>query len=152
MEIEVIVKKKIEVRFLSVRAGVRYWEDAEVNGIEDVDGDLIPFRKGNNWCPVINLSEGKIVDWPKGTTASIHYKVCDQCSWALLNGFKNLIINQEDQYVPSILCPEDEGFGDYIIMEVDAYGVINKFNKNRVMELAVSFNNETLDDYNRQNS
>lgn len=30
---------------LKVEAGVRYWEDATVNGIEDVDGALIPCKK-----------------------------------------------------------------------------------------------------------
>jgi hypothetical protein len=29
---------------LHVKAGVRYWEDATVNGEEDTDGSFIPFR------------------------------------------------------------------------------------------------------------
>ena len=62
---------------LRVSAGVRYWEDASVNGVEDTDGTLIPFRKGDLWCPIIDLETGQIYDWPAGANAYIHYKVCD---------------------------------------------------------------------------
>ena len=30
-------KKEIDVRYLKVDAGVRYWEDADVNGEPDID-------------------------------------------------------------------------------------------------------------------
>ena len=30
-------KKEIDVRYLKVDAGVRYWEDADVNGVPDID-------------------------------------------------------------------------------------------------------------------
>ena len=29
-----------------------------------------------------------------------------------------------DGYVPSIMCPEGEGYGDYVIMEIDGDGRI----------------------------
>ena len=63
--------------YLEVEAEVRYWEDATVNGQEDADGTLIPFKFGTLWTPVIRLSDGKVMSWPEGTTADIHYKVCD---------------------------------------------------------------------------
>lgn len=37
-EIEVIEKRKVQVRWLEARCSVRYWEDATVNGLADVDG------------------------------------------------------------------------------------------------------------------
>ncbi len=33
------------VKYLKVNAHVRHWESADVNGMEDVDGTLVPFRK-----------------------------------------------------------------------------------------------------------
>lgn len=63
--------------YIEVEAEVRYWEDASVNGQEDTDGKLMPFRFGKKWCPIIRLDDGYIIGWPKGMTADVHYKVCD---------------------------------------------------------------------------
>ena len=63
-------------KFIEVEAGVRYWEDASINGVEDTDGK-VPFRKGDAWCPVIELQTGQVQNWPVGVEANIHYKVCD---------------------------------------------------------------------------
>ena len=64
---------------LLVSAEVRYWEDAEINGTGDTeDGTLIPLKVGNLWKPSIELETGRVLEWPQGTTADIHYKVCDQ--------------------------------------------------------------------------
>lgn len=51
------------MKTLIVEAGVRYWEDATVNGVEDSDGTLIPFRAGGNWCPIIDIGTGRVLDW-----------------------------------------------------------------------------------------
>mgnify|MGYP000150305495 CR=1 FL=1 len=61
------VEKEIEIRFLKVKCGVRYWEDGKVNGVEDTGGDLIPLREGDYWCPLIEVDTGIIQDWAKGT-------------------------------------------------------------------------------------
>ncbi len=63
--------------FIEVCADVRYWYDATVNGAEDTNGTLIPFRKGNSWGAVIRLADGQVMNWPEGMEADIHYKVCD---------------------------------------------------------------------------
>lgn len=128
--------KSVPVKFIRARCGVRYWEDATVNGVEDADGSRIPCRKGtaadnNNlgggdWCPTIDLESGKIVGWPEGTTASIHYKVCDDGDYALLDAEQN-VVAEIHGYVPSLMCPELEGFGDYVIMEIGADGAIAKW-------------------------
>jgi hypothetical protein len=114
-----------EVSYLLVNAEVRYWEDASVNGVEDSAGDLIPMRNGDIWEPVIELKTGEILDWPVGTTADIHYKVCDAGEYWLLGPGSERIAKYDDHYVPDILCPKESGHGDYIIMKVDGAGKID---------------------------
>lgn len=111
---------------LIVDAGVRYWEDSTVNGQVDADGGLIPFRVSDRWCPVIELATGKILDWPSGTTASIHYKVCDDGEYWLGNAAGLKTVKWKGSYVPCrLLCVGDFGYGDYIILTVDGDGIIN---------------------------
>ena len=95
-----------------------------MDGVEDEQGDLIPCREGDIWKPIINVDSGKILNWTQGVTAEVHYKVCDQCSWELLDESGNVIKSVKDEYVPDTLCPKEEGYGDYIIMDVDANGMI----------------------------
>lgn len=123
VSIHINVKKEVPVKYLHANCGVRYWEDANVNGIEDTDGTLIPCRDGDLWCPVIDLDTGKIEGWPEGTTASIHYKVCDNGIYTLLNANREKVTSI-DGYVPSMLCPKDNCYGDYIIMDIGHDGVI----------------------------
>jgi hypothetical protein len=122
-------------RYLEVDAEVRYWEDATINGSEDSEGTLIPFKNGDLWQPVIDLQEGKIVDWPEGTTADIHYKVCDQGEYWLLNEQKQRIAKWSGYYVPdAFLCQGGSGYGDYIIMNVNADGSIKSYEKPEIVE------------------
>ena len=118
--------KTVVVVFLQVSAGVRYWEDASVNGVDDSDGALIPFRNGDRWEPSIDLDAGLIANWPKGTTADIHYKVCDDGKYSLLS-HDGKIVKQIEGYVPDIMCPKEQGYGDYIIMKVNEEGKIEGF-------------------------
>jgi hypothetical protein len=115
--------KTVEARYLKVEAGVRYWEDASVNDTEDEDGSLIPFRSGDYWCPTIDLDAGVVEDWPADTTASIHYKVCDDGRYVLLDEGREEIVALNG-YVPSILSPGGNGYGDYVIMQIDENGHI----------------------------
>lgn len=112
-------------RFIEVRAAVRYWEDAAVNGQEDRDGTLIPCRKGNSWAPVIDLATGRILNWPVGTEAKIHYKVCDAGEYWLLDAAKRRIAKWGGHYVPGdILCVGSSGHGDDIIFKVGVEGIV----------------------------
>lgn len=121
---------------MEVFAAVRYWEDSEINGIEDTeDGDNIPCKNGENWCPVINIDTGVIENWEKGKIADIHYKVVDRCSFGILDDKGEVIFKQENDYVPSILCPKENGYGDYIIMDISEDGVIQDWNKHELLEL-----------------
>lgn len=123
IQIPVTKLQTVTPQYLVVEANVRYWEDATVNGIEDIDGSLIPCRQGDIWKPSIDLTNGKIIDWTEGTTAYIHYKVCDEGKYFIQTDGPEL--KWKGNYVPeSFLCHGGAGFGDYIILNVDEQGYI----------------------------
>lgn len=117
------VSVEIPVRYLHARCNVRFWEDAEVDGVEDTEGKLIPCRKGDNWDVIIDLETGIIENWKKGIKAKVHYKVCDAGVYTLLNENREEV-SEINGYVPRIMSPGDNGYGDYVIMEIDSDGKI----------------------------
>ena len=119
----VIIEKEVQLKTLKVKANVRYWEDSEVNKTEDTNGELIPCREGDCWCPVIDIDTGIITNWEKGMIANIHYKVCDRCSYEVIDSEGN-VVEEDENYVPRTLCPKENGYGDYIIMDIDENGLI----------------------------
>lgn len=123
LEISVPNEVKSPVKFLKAECDVRYWEDAKVNGVEDEDGSRIPCREGDCWKPLIDLETGVIQNWREGTEAEIHYKVCDAGFYTLLNQDGAPVV-MTDGYVPSMLSPNENGYGDYVIMKVDDAGRI----------------------------
>lgn len=129
MKTTILVEKEIEITTLLVSAGVRYWESATVNGFFDEDGDLIPCRIGDRWCPEIDIDTGIIRNWTQGVKAEIYYKVCDDGSYYLKdkNGL-SFAMSIENDYVPRIMCPKENGHGDYIIMDIDENGQIQNWN------------------------
>lgn len=149
------IKKPIdfEAKYLKVDAGVRYWNDARVNGVEDTDCEVtedaptIPcaeyigeqkrvlYGADWRWRPVIDIDSGKIINWKQGVTADIHYKVCDDGVYTVTDQEGNEIVTLEG-YVPEIMCPADEGYGDYIIMDVDENGIIEGWDKRKISEFA----------------
>ena len=126
---KVIIDKPVEVNFtrLKISIGVRHWEYARVNGEEDTNGDYIPLRDGDNWCPIINIDTGMIENWEKGKTAEVHYKCCDDGEYWLIadDGFE---LKYPKYHVPKILDLTGEGFGDYVIMNIDSQGEICNWN------------------------
>jgi hypothetical protein len=110
---------------LLVSAEVRYWEDAEINGVQDTEeGDNIPLKVGILWEPRIELETGRVIDWPQGTTADIHYKVCDQGEYWLEDA-EGKRLKWKGYYVPNdLLAIGDNGYGDYIILKISAEGII----------------------------
>lgn len=122
----ITVTKEVEVNFLIVNANVRYWEDATVNGQEYEEGTLVPCRNGDSWSLTIDLETGIISNWPIGTTADIHFKVCD-CGTYQLADADGKIVKEINGYVPSVMCPGGQGYGDYIIMKIDAGGKIENW-------------------------
>lgn len=125
MKAKFTVTKEFDIEYLFVEAGVRYWEDAIIDGIPDNDGN-IPCRDGDCWKPLININTGKIVNWTQGVKASIHYKVCDNGTYKLLDINMELIKKIRD-YVPKMLSPKVEGWGDYITMDIDSDGQISNW-------------------------
>lgn len=155
MKITINKPTDFEAKFLKVDAGVRYWEDAKVNGVRDIDlyesngvgKPLMPcvvqIKEEPNecihsdhycWKPLIDIETGQIVNWTKGTIANVHYKVCDDFQCKILDADKNVITSYEG-YVPDVMCPADEGYGDYIIMDIDENGFIQGWNKVLIRKL-----------------
>lgn len=136
MKAEIKIKKEVTLATIEARAEVRYWENTEVDGKPDTkDGDNIPCKDGDCWCPIIDIETGTITNWEKGKTAEIHYKVVDCCSWKIMSENDGCVSSVEGNYVPSILCPKEPGYGDYIIMDIDENGVIQKWDKCEILEL-----------------
>ena len=118
------------MKFLKAVFNPRDWEDAIVNGIVDEDGDLIPFRNGESVEFIIDLENGCIKDWPSGINANIHYKVCDQGEYLILDHNMNALYQYKSSYVPDeYLCHGDNGYGDYIIMNINEDGLIENYSK-----------------------
>jgi hypothetical protein len=125
---KITIKKEVNAKYIAVAAGVRYWEDATINGVQDVDGKM-PCRSSNSWCPVIDVETGKIDLWTTGVTANISYKVSDQCSFNLLDENFEILWEGESGYVPKILSPAGQGYGDYIYMSINQEGFIEDWGK-----------------------
>lgn len=144
---KVSVKKVVEVdaKYLVVNAGVRYWEDGDVNGTEDISYEeqekgatphmpnAVKVGDEYRWVITIDLDNGSILDWPKGVEARVHYKVCDDGIYTLCDENQEVIVEKEC-YVPKILAFGDRGaygYGDYIIFSVSPDGVINEWDHNK---------------------
>jgi hypothetical protein len=128
VKFEIEKMQSVEVTHLLAEMGVRYWEDGVVNGEpDDEDNPQIPLRSGGVWRLRIDLATGKIDDWPDGVTASVHYKVCDDGFYSLLDQDGRVVAEKSD-YVPAMLCPAGRGWGYYVIMDIGADGVICDWN------------------------
>jgi hypothetical protein len=126
MKVKLKIEKEYDIKTLKVNAGVRYWEDAYVNGIQDTEnGDNIPCKVGNMWCPEIDIESGNILNWKPGIKAHINYKVCDCLGFEILDDNDEIVLSSDDGYVPSTLSPAANGYGDYIKMKIDEFGKID---------------------------
>lgn len=119
----------VGLHFLEVAARVRYWEDATVNGVEDSAGTLIPFRSGDLWHITIRVADGQLIGWPSGTTADVHFKVCDAGEYWLLDEQRRRVRKWSGDYVPdAYLTPRGQsGWGDYVILKINPDGRINQW-------------------------
>lgn len=134
METSIYIQKTVNIKKLYVKTYPRYVQDASVNGYRDLENDpKMPFVKLDDkineyfWEVNIDIDKGQIIDWPQGTTASIHYKVCDEGFYEIFDEQGEKLGNYEG-YVPHIMCPKEEGYGDYIIMDIDENGFIQDWN------------------------
>lgn len=127
MKFEVLKKVEVELKYLRADFEPRYFEDSTVNGVEDVNGDLMPGANKGVIIWKIDITNGKIINWDIGKTAKIHYKVCDQGEYHLLDENEDEILKSNGYYVPNSMCPDGNGYGDYIIMKIDNNGIIEDF-------------------------
>ena len=132
MKATIKVEQEVDIKKLEIRADVRYWEDAVINGEPDEDGTLTPCREGNLWCPVIDIESGVILNWQQGVKADIHFKVCDSGSYYLVDAHDKRVLSREDDYVPNSLVPGS--YGDYIVMQIDETGKITNWPANPSFE------------------
>lgn len=133
-------------KILKISAGVRYYEDATINGVDDISYEeqkqgiqprvpcVVEDLNEKNiedkwkWCPEIDAETGVVLNWTKGVKANIHYKVCDECEIEYFVDGEFVCDNDGYFYCPDFLCPDDEGYGDYIIMTINEEGQIADWN------------------------
>lgn len=112
----------------------RYWEDAAINNIKDVDGTSVPGREKNGrllW--IIEIESGKIINWVPEITANTYYKVCDDGHYTLFSS-NGKCMYYHYAYVPSCLS-DGKGYGDYVIMSINEQGYIKDWNKSLVYQM-----------------
>ena len=133
---------------IKVNAVVRYPEDATVNKVEENnDNPTMPFltlRKfeKTNWSGIgtytaeewhwefeIDAMTGIIKNWPLDKEAISSYKVCDECGIEYYEDDKLVCTNDGAYYVPKFLCPDDEGYVDYMDMTINNKGQILNWSK-----------------------
>ena len=130
MKLELTIKKEFDVKYLAVTAGIRYAEDVSVDGErleEDSDLSQIPCHDGEYWQVIIDVDNGIIANWPKGQSVDVYAKVRDDGTYSILDKNKQVIKTLDQSYVPDCLAIEDSGYGDYIIMKIDANGKIQNW-------------------------
>ena len=143
-----------DVKYLRIDVGPRYWEDASIKFEDKWEDDIeyneqkkgekpkMPFAvyceecakrcKGDSyrWQITIDLENVKVLEWPQGVEARVFYKVCDDGTYYLLDGDKN-VLKEVNCYVPDMLSYIDNGYGDYIDMYVDGEGYLKGFPKEK---------------------
>lgn len=118
-----------DLKYLKIDARVRFWEDAEVNGSRDTStGDNIPCKESESWKPIIDVENGKIMNWTEGIEAKVFYKVCDDADYKLLTENKKEIQSYTSSYVPPFLDIDAKGYGDYIRLTISEEGYISNWN------------------------
>jgi len=127
MKVNLKIEKEYDVKYLAVTAGIRYAEDVEVNGKMCNELSEIPGNDGEYWQIMINVEMGIIENWPIGKTAKLFAKVCDDGSYSILDADRRVIKTLEDSYVPDCLAIGDNGYGDYLILQIDEYGKIENW-------------------------
>ena len=92
--------------------------------------ETIETRK--DWCPVIDVNEGKVLDWPENFVLVTHFKVCDQGVYVYSNAdeSKQIVSTDCDEYyVPNWLEDFDNGYGDYMYIQINGDGSIENWDK-----------------------
>jgi len=154
------IKRKMiveqDIRYLVATMGVRYWQDCEystdgenwidpcVDDTEEESENMkqltpcivnidIGYRPSDYWQIIIDLEEGKVLNWKEGFYLRTHYKVCDDGKYVFEDENFNTIVDitneYEQYYVPDFLALEDSGYGDYVYLNIDGNGNIEHFDR-----------------------
>lgn len=158
----ITVKKKVEKEYeldkVIVKAGVRYWCDCEYsedNGehwVEAEDDDEatdeamkahIPFivkedigyKPSDYWNIVIDINSGKVLGWPEGFCIRTHFKICDDGLYQVVAKDGTIVwdsIESGYYYVPNFLEIGDDGWGDYMYLDIDGEGNIKDWKEEAI--------------------
>lgn len=158
MEIEITTKVKKEIKYLGATMGVRYWCDCEYSTdgenwidpcVEDTEEESenmkkmtplvvnkdIGYRPSDYWEIVIDIDNGRVLNWPENFWLKTHYKVCDDGEYVFLDKEGKEVVNitkeYEQYYVPDFLALEDSGYGDYVYLNIDNEGNIEHADRMR---------------------
>lgn len=152
MKINILQEKEVNVKFIGCDIGL----GENINGFE-IFGDIkedeeIPFIEKilcgvyeYRWRPIIDIDEGKILDWPSNLKMDVMCKTVDDNILYILDENKQPIswyddrdkdiVEYYDGYVPEILDTDGDGYGDYIQLHIDENGYIKDFNKEDIFEI-----------------
>lgn len=171
MKITRAIKAEQDIRYLHATMGVRYWVDcdySEDNGntwnknFDDTDEESERIKKltpcvvhkdigygdSDYFEIIIDLNEGKVLNWKEGFCLRTSYKVCDDGEYVFLDENMNEVINitkEYDQwYVPDFLALEDDGYGDYVYLNINCDGTIDNADimRERIERFFVNTNND----------
>lgn len=128
MIVEMKTTKSIKVTHVRIQVPDRH-EDMSPN---------FPFLERKVWSPTIELSTGRIVDWPHGLKFKLYLKVCDSGRYHLMDD--GVIIKTIFDYVPDFIPNK---WGDYLDFDIDENGVIlNWDTPDSIIEMIEEYLNE----------
>jgi hypothetical protein len=132
----------VEITQLRISCHPRYWQDTIINDLDDRFGVLVPGRVDDRWEATFDIDKGKILNWPKEMTASIYYYFEDCGVYELIDSIGEIFYSTDNQLVPRLLCPKRNGYGDYIIMDIDGDGNVADWDFTNLSEhlLAIIYN------------
>lgn len=82
-----------------------------------------------HWQIMIDIDNGKVLDWPKDLCLRTGFKICDDGEYVFTDENDKEIVNitkeYDQRYVPDFLSLEDEGYGDYIYININGDGSID---------------------------
>lgn len=131
MKVSATAQQEIDVKFAQCFIAPRYFEDAIVDGVDDDEQnpqipEMYTIDGIRYWCPIINIETGEIINWKQGVTAFVHYKSCDE-NYIRFSDDDDNTVQIYSGYVPKLLDPTNDGYGDYVIMHIDENGFIEDF-------------------------
>ena len=119
----------------------RYFEDCDVNGVQDDPDNPTVCGYDKNLNAVvwdININTGKISNW-NGQRVDTYYKLVDGGEYVLeVNG--ECIEDIEGEYVPKFLQIKDDGYGDYVYLRINEKGEIEGWGKEQKKQVVEFFN------------